>query len=92
VPVVTPVGMALGFDPVWFAIMLCVNLQMAFMTPPVASAIFIFKGTCAPEYGISMAHIIKGVIPYVVLIIVGIAINVAFPEIILWLPQQMIRG
>ena len=92
VPIVTPVGLALGFDPVWFAVMLCVNLQMAFMTPPVASAIFIFKGACAPEYGISMAHIIRGVIPYVILIIVGIAINVAFPQIILWLPQQMIRG
>jgi len=92
VPIATPVGTALGFDPVWFAVMLCVNLQMAFMTPPVASAIFIFKGACAPEFGISMAHIIRGVIPYVFIIIVGLAICVAFPQIILWLPQQMIKG
>lgn len=92
VPIVTPVGLALGFDPVWFAVMLCVNLQMAFMTPPVASAIFICKGACPPETGISMAHIIRGVIPYVVLIMVGIAICVAFPQIITWLPAQMIRG
>jgi tripartite ATP-independent transporter DctM subunit len=92
VPIATPVGAALGFDPVWFAIMLCVNLQMAFMTPPVASAIFICKGACAPELGISMGDIIKGVIPYCVLIMVGLTICVAFPEIILWLPKQMIRG
>jgi len=65
---------------------------MAFMTPPVASAIFIFKGACAPEYGVTMAHIIRGVIPYVILVIVGLAICIAFPQIILWLPAQMIRG
>ena len=92
VPIATPVGAALGFDPVWFAIMLCVNLQMAFMTPPVASAIFICKGACAPEMGVTMGDIIRGVIPYVALIIAGLALCVAFPQIILWLPQQMIRG
>jgi tripartite ATP-independent transporter DctM subunit len=92
VPIATPVGAALGFDPVWFAIMLCVNLQMAFMTPPVASAIFICKGACAPEMGVTMGDIIKGVIPYCFLIMVGLAICVAFPQIILWLPKQMIRG
>lgn len=92
VPVVTPVGMALGFDPVWFAVMLCVNLQMAFMTPPVASAIFICKGACAPEWGISMGDIIRGILPYVVLVMVGLALLVAFPQIIMWLPAQMIRG
>ncbi len=92
VPIATPVGAALGFDPVWFAIMLCVNLQMAFMTPPVASAIFICKGACAPEMRVTMGDIIKGVIPYCFLIMVGLAICVAFPQIILWLPKQMIRG
>ncbi|MFH1016183.1 MAG: TRAP transporter large permease subunit [Chloroflexota bacterium] len=92
VPIVTPVGLALGFDPVWFAVMLCVNLQMAFMTPPVASAIFICKGACAPEWGIRMSHIIRGILPFVVLVMVGLALCIAFPQIITWLPQQMIRG
>jgi tripartite ATP-independent transporter DctM subunit len=92
VPIVTPVGLALGFDPVWFAVMLCVNLQMAFMTPPVASAIFICQGACAPEWGIRMSHIIRGVLPFVVLVMVGLALCLAFPGIITWLPAQMIRG
>jgi len=92
VPIVTPVGLALGFDPVWFAVMLCVNLQMAFMTPPVASAIFICKGACAPEWDIRMSHIIRGILPFVVLVMVGLALCIAFPGIITWLPRQMIRG
>lgn len=92
VPIVTPVGLALGFDPVWFAIMLCVNLQMAFMTPPVASAIFILRGACPAEYDISMADIIRGVIPFVLLVMVGLAIFVLFPQLITFLPSTMIRG
>jgi tripartite ATP-independent transporter DctM subunit len=92
VPIVSPVGLALGFDPVWFAVMLCVNLQMAFMTPPVASAIFILRGACPEELDIHMADIIRGVIPFVILVIVGLAICVAFPQLITFLPSTMIRG
>jgi len=92
VPIVTPVGAALGFDPVWFAVMLCINLQMAFMTPPVASAIFILRGACPKEFDIRMTDIIKGVIPYVILIMVGLALCVVFPKLITFLPSTMIKG
>lgn len=91
VPLVTPVGAELGFDPLWFAMMICVNLQMSFMTPPFAYAIFYLKGIAKPEWGITTAHIIRGVIPFIILIMVGLVLLAVFPELILWLPRQMIK-
>jgi len=91
VPLMTPIAPALGFDPLWFSMMICVNLQMSFMTPPMAYAIFYLKGIAKPEWGITTEHIIRGVIPFVVLIVVGIILCIAFPDIIMWLPHQMIK-
>jgi len=92
VPIMAPLAPILGFDPLWFGMMICVNLQMSFMTPPYAFAIFILRGTASPEFGIATTDIIRGVAPYVVLIMIGLAICIAFPEIITWLPSQMIKG
>lgn len=80
-----------GFDPVWFAIMVCVNLQMAFMTPPMALAIFILKGVAKPELGVTTADIIRGVYPFVLLVMIGLILCISFPEIITWLPNMMIK-
>jgi len=91
VPMATPVAAALGFDALWFAMMVCVNLQTSFLTPPFAYAIFIVRGTAAPELGITMNDCIRGVIPFVLLILVGLGLCTAFPEIITWLPSQMIK-
>lgn len=92
VPLFTPIAIHMGFDPLWFSMMVCINLQMAFMSPPLAMGIFVCKGTAAPELGVSMADIIKGVIPHIILVMVGMGILVAFPTIITWLPGQMITG
>ncbi len=91
VPIITPIGQTLGFDPLWFGLMVCINLQTSFMTPPFAYAIFIVKGVAPAELGITMADIIRGVIPFVVCILVAIALCIAFPQIITWLPGKMIR-
>ena len=91
VPIITPIGEALGFDPVWFAIMVCLNLQMSFITPPVALAIFYTKGMCAPEWGVTMGDIIRGVFPFVGLMAIALVLCVVFPELILWLPDLMIK-
>ena len=91
IPVITPIGAALGFDPLWFAMMIVVNFQMSFMTPPFAWAIWIVRGAAPPELGITMGDIIKGVVPFVLLIMVGLGLMVAFPQLVLWLPAQMIR-
>jgi tripartite ATP-independent transporter DctM subunit len=91
IPLVTPLAPALGFDSLWFAMMIVVNLQMSFMTPPMAYAIFYLKGIAKPEWQITTVHIIRGVIPFVGLILVGLGLCIAFPQIILWLPHQMIK-
>jgi len=90
VPILIPVTKELGFDQVWFGIMVCVNLQMAFMTPPVAGGIFVTKGACKPEWGISMGDIIRGTTPFVGLVIIGLVLFALFPEIVTWLPAQMV--
>jgi tripartite ATP-independent transporter DctM subunit len=91
VPIVSPLAPALGFDPLWFAMMICVNLQTSFMTPPMAHAIFYLRGSAPPELGVTMADIIRGVIPFVFLILIGLGLCTAFPQIILWLPGKMIK-
>ncbi len=92
VPIITPIGAALGFDELWFAMMICVNLQTSFLTPPFAYAIFYLRGAADPSLGVTTGDIIRGVIPFVLLIVVGLGLLIAFPQIILWLPGQMITG
>ena len=91
VPILSPIVPELGFEPLWFAIMICVNLQMAFMTPPMAPAIFFLKGIAKPEWDIDMMHIIRGIVPFVIFIIVALCLCIAFPQIIMWLPNMMIK-
>ncbi|MFC1930586.1 TRAP transporter large permease subunit [Chloroflexota bacterium] len=91
VPIITPIGNILGFDPIWFAMMVIVNLQMSFMTPPFAGAIFITRGVAPPELNVTMGDIIRGVFPFVFLIIIGLGLCIIFPQLILWLPSMMIR-
>jgi len=91
VPIIFPIVPALGFDPIWFAIMICVNLQMGFNTPPFAPAIYFTVGAAAPELKITMADVIRGVIPFIPLIMLAIAFCSFFPQLVLWLPGQMIK-
>lgn len=90
VPIVTPVAAAAGFDPLWFAMMICVNLQMSFMTPPFAYALFYIKGAADPKLGVATSHIIAGMVPYVFIIVLALALCIIFPQIILWLPSKML--
>jgi len=91
VPILAPLAPILGFDPVWFGIMICINLQMSFLTPPYAFAIFVLRGVAPPELGVTSADIIRGVIPYILLIMVALGLCTLFPDIILWLPSMMIK-
>ena len=91
VPILAPIAPELGFDPLWFALMICVNLQMAFMTPPMAPAIFYLRGAAPADLGVTIGDIIRGVFPFVGLIIIGLGLCVVFPQIILWLPGQMVK-
>ena len=91
VPILAPLAPVLGFDPVWFGIMICINLQMSFLTPPYAFAIFVLRGVAPPELGVTTADIIRGVIPYIFIIMFALVLCTIFPQVILWLPGQMIK-
>jgi len=85
-PVVLPVLVALKIDPVWYGILLMINLELALITPPVGMNLFTIKAiTNAP-----IREIIAGVLPYVGLMILGLAIVLAAPQLALWLPGTMI--
>ncbi len=81
---------ALGFNPLWAGMMICINMQMAFQTPPMAMSIFVLKGTAPKELGVTIGDIIWGVIPFILIIMVVLVLCAVFPEIILWLPEKMI--
>ncbi len=85
VPIFMPIAMELDFDPLWFSILLCVNLQTSFLTPPFGYALFYFKGV-APE-GYTMGHVYRGIMPFVGLQILGLVILAIFPDIITYLPR-----
>jgi tripartite ATP-independent transporter DctM subunit len=84
VPIFMPIVMELEFNPLWFSLLMCVNLQTSFVTPPFGYALFYFKGVAPPEY--TMMHIYKGIMPFVILQLIGLAILVIFPGLTTWLP------
>lgn len=86
VPLFTPIAVKLGFDPVWFSLMNIVVMQTSFITPPFAYSIFYLKGIAPPE--MTLAHIYRGVVPFILIIWVAIALFAVFPDIIMWLPNQ----
>jgi tripartite ATP-independent transporter DctM subunit len=71
-------------EVVWFAILVAVTLQTSFLTPPVGFALFYLKGVCPP--GVTLGHIYRGVIPFVILQLIGLFIVFEFPWLVTWLP------
>lgn len=88
VPIFTPVAASLGFDPLWFAIAVMVMYQTGFLSPPNAHAIFYLKSVAPPE--VKIGDIIRGVWPFIGLILVGLGIITLFPQLVLWLPSVIV--
>lgn len=85
VPVLAPIMLEFGYDPVWFCILLAVNLQTSFMTPPFGFSLFYLKAVTPPE--ITTGHIYRGIIPFVVFQLIGLAIVAFYPPLATWLPN-----
>lgn len=85
-PLVSPVVLALGFDPVWFTVLFAVCLQTSFLTPPVGFAIFYLKGVAPPE--IDVRTIYRGVVPFILLQLLGLVLIYQFSELVTWLPAR----
>jgi tripartite ATP-independent transporter DctM subunit len=87
VPLFLPIFVAAGVDMVWLAMMITVNLQTSFLTPPFGWALFFLRGVAPPE--ITTQHIYAGIIPFVALQILGIVLVFFFPTIATWLPKAI---
>lgn len=87
IPITAPALLMLGLDPVWFGVMVGVNLQTSFLTPPFGFSLFYLRGV-APNI-VSTGMIYKGVLPFVGLQILAIALLFMFPELVTWLPKVL---
>ncbi|MEX0923939.1 MAG: TRAP transporter large permease subunit [Rhodovibrionaceae bacterium] len=76
------------FDPVWFCMLLLIMIQSSYLTPPMAPAIFYLRGIAPPE--ITLSHMYKGVMPFLVIQVIALAIVMSFPQTALWLPDQLL--
>ena len=89
VPVVAPLFVKMGVDLLWFGILMGMNLQTSFLTPPFGFSLFYLKGV-APEE-ITTGHIYRGIIPYVIIQLIGLAITIFFPITVFWLPRLILK-
>jgi tripartite ATP-independent transporter DctM subunit len=87
VPIVGPVLLSMGVDPVWLGVMIAVNLQTSFLTPPFGFALFYLRGV-APET-ITTSDIYRGVVPFIGLQLLLLSLLVAMPKLATWLPNQL---
>jgi tripartite ATP-independent transporter DctM subunit len=89
VPILVPVAAALGIDPLWFAALIALNLQTSFLTPPFGFSLFYLKAV-APS--VDMVTIYRGALPFVGLQLFALAILLAFPGLVQWLPELMVES
>ncbi len=89
VPIFLPVVKLLGFSPIWFGVLFVMNMEMAFLTPPVGANLFYMKGV-APK-GTSIIDIYLGALPFVGLQAIGLALVLIWPQMVLWLPGKMLH-
>lgn len=87
-PIFFPIIMAHGIDPIWFGVLVVVTVEMGFITPPVGLNVYVIRDL-APD--VPMAQIFIGVMPFLIAMMVTLAILVAFPQISLWLPNSMFK-
>jgi C4-dicarboxylate transporter DctM subunit len=87
VPIFAPLVEALGFDLIWFGIMFVVNMELAEITPPLGLNLYVMKAVAPPE--VSLNDIIKGSVPFMILDVVGLAMIIIWPGLVLWLPSLM---
>jgi len=85
VPVLAPIMIDFGYDPVWICILLAVNLQTSFMTPPFGFSLFYLKAVTPPE--VTTGHIYRGIIPFVAFQLIGLGIVAFYPQLATWLPN-----
>ena len=89
VPIVGPVLLMMGVDPVWLGVMIAVNLQTSFLTPPFGFSLFYLRGVAPPT--VTTAQIYRGVMPVIALQLVALGLLAAWPPLATWLPSVLYR-
>jgi TRAP-type mannitol/chloroaromatic compound transport system permease large subunit len=84
-PLYVPLVQKLGFDAIWFGVLYTVTCQIAYMTPPFGYNLFLMKAMAPP--GITLGDIYRSIVPFVLVMVVGLIILMVFPQIALWLPN-----
>jgi len=84
-PIFVPIIKSFGYDPIWFGVLFCMNMQVSYLSPPFGPAAFYLKGVAPPD--ISLNEIFSALWPFMGLQIIALAIVVAFPQMTLWLPS-----
>jgi len=87
VPIVAPILLLSGVNPVWLGVMFAMNLQTSFLTPPFGFALFYLRGVAPPE--VKTGHIYRGIIPFVFIQIVGLTVLYYWEGLATWLPSMM---
>ena len=87
VPIVGPVLLQMGIDPIWFGVLIAMNLQTSFLTPPLGPTLFYLQGVLPPE--VNSRDVYRGVTPFVILQVIGILLVVMFPALATWLPDVL---
>jgi len=87
VPIVGPVLIGLDLDPVWLGVMIAINLQTSFLTPPFGFALFYLRGVAPPS--VTTMDIYRGIIPFVVIQLLGLGVLALFPALATWLPKAL---
>ncbi|MCX8030415.1 MAG: TRAP transporter large permease subunit [Thermodesulfovibrionales bacterium] len=89
VPIFTPIAVDhFGFDPIWLAVLFSVNLQISFLSPPFGYALFYLRGINLP--GVTTENIYRGIVPFICLQMLGVALCIVFPKVITWLPSVIL--
>jgi TRAP-type mannitol/chloroaromatic compound transport system permease large subunit len=87
VPIVGPVLLTMGLDPVWLGIMIAINLQTSFLTPPFGFALFYLRGVAPPS--VTTMQIYRGVVPFIGIQLFALLILALFPDLVTWLPEKL---
>jgi tripartite ATP-independent transporter DctM subunit len=90
IPIVGPILLAMGINPIWLGVMIAINLQTSFLTPPFGFSLFYLRGVAPPE--IATASIYKGVIPFIAIQLLMLGLLSIWPELATWLPGVIYAG
>ena len=84
-PLYVPLVISLGFDPIWYGVLYTITCQIAYMTPPFGYNLFLMKAMAPPE--VSLGDIYRSIVPFVLVMVLGLALVIIFPEVAVWLPN-----